>query len=306
MKRIFEMPLLAGAVALVVLPSVASAVAIVRDTWQDSSRSDPAAPIYSEFGVDSDLDTDLESAWFRTGTGSSFSVAPGHFVTSAGAGSSMSLTTYFTPEATPATLSAVGDRLTLTWVFTPTGVTTSSTGNQDMRLAIVDSPSAQRISTDASPASGAYTGYAAYFNMRAGTIGANNAFRIMEHGGGSTNLLSTATAYSQVAAMPTVANTTTGITDGAEYTFTWSIEKTATGADILQTLVGANTNLSIAYSDATPQILSFDTFALRPQTPEVTATSFDTHSFTVDLRLVPEPTSLALAALGLSIVRRRR
>lgn len=298
--------LLAVSACAALLPAFASAATIVNDRWADSSRSDPAAPTYSEYGVDSDGDGDIESAWFRTGTGSTVSVAPGHFVNSAGAAGSMSVTTYFTPDASPVTLNNVGDKMTITWTFTPTGVTTSSTGNQDMRLAIVDSPNAQRISTDASPGSGAYTGYAAYFNMRAGTIGANNGFRIMEWAGGSNNLLSTANAYSQVAAMPTVANTTPGITDGQEYTFTWSIEKTATGADIIQSLVGGNTNLSVTYSDATPQPLTFDTFALRPQTPESTAASFDTHAFRVDLTVIPEPASLASGTLALALLRRRR
>lgn len=298
--------LLAVSTAAALLPAFASAATIVNDRWADSNRSDPAAPTYSENGVDSDSDGDIESAWFRTGTSSTWSAAPGHLVMSAGAASSMSVTTYFTPDGSPVTLSNVGDKMTISWVFTPTGVTTSSTGNQDMRIAIVDSPNAQRVSTDASPGTGTYTGYAAYFNMRAGTIGANNAFRIMEHGGGSTALLSAAAAYSQVAAMPTVQNTTTGLTDGAQYTFTWSIEKTASGADIIQSLVGGNTNLSVSYSDASPQVLSFDTFAMRPQTPEVTATTFDTNSFTVTLSVVPEPASLATGMLGLAMLRRRR
>ena len=68
-------------------------------------------------------------------------MSTGHMVAVPGAGQSMSMTTYFTPEASPVTLTNVGDKISLHWVFTPSGVTTTSTSNQDMRIAAsVDSP----------------------------------------------------------------------------------------------------------------------------------------------------------------------
>src|SRR5690554_4420244 len=48
------------------LAGTASADYIVNDTWADGSRTDPAGPVYSEFGVDADVDGDLESAWFAS------------------------------------------------------------------------------------------------------------------------------------------------------------------------------------------------------------------------------------------------
>ncbi len=304
MKRVFEMQSLVGVIALAVVPAIASASFIVRDTWQDATRTDPAAPTYAENGVDSDSDGDLESVWYRSGTGSSTVMSPGHMVNAAGAAGSMSLTTYFSP--TQVALNNVGDKMTISWVFTPTGVSTTSTGNQDMRIAIADATT--RLAADGTPSNQVYSGYGIFFNMRAATIGANNGFRIMEWTapGGANNLLSTAAAWTQDAAMATVANTTPGFADGTSYTLTWSIEKTLAGADITQSIVGGNVNLAASFSDATPQALSFDTFAMRPQTPELTATSFDTTLFSVDVRLVPEPTSLAMGALGMSLLRRRR
>jgi hypothetical protein len=196
--------------------------------------------------------------------------------------------------------------MTLTWVFTPRGVTTSSTGNQDMRIAIADS--ATRLNSDATPANQVYSGYGMFFNMRADTIGANNAFRSMEWAvaGGANNLLSSAAAWVSNGSAATVAGTTPGFADGESYTLTWSIEKTAAGADIVQSIVGGNVNLNFSYTDATPQPLSFDTFAIRPQTPELTAGSFDSTLFQVDVLLVPEPGSLSLLALGAGLLRRRR
>jgi hypothetical protein len=293
---------LATLVAGVMAAANAPAATLVNDTWQDSTRTDPAQPVYSENGVDADLDGDLESVWYRSGTGSSTTMSQGHMVNAAGTGASMSLTTYFTPEATPVTLANVGDQMVVRWVFTPTGVTATSTGNQDMRLAIVDSST--RLTTDATPANATYTGYGAFFNMRAGTLGNASPFRVMEWVGGANNLLSTGAAWAQDATATAVVGTTPGYTSGTQYTFSMSFTKTASGVDIVQTMSGAGLNgsgtLSVSHSDASPQALTFDTFALRPQTPELTATSFDTTLFQVTFTpgVVPEPASAALASLG--------
>ena len=45
------------------------AATIVNDTWQDGTDSDPASPVYSENGTDSEPDGDIESAWFQGGDG---------------------------------------------------------------------------------------------------------------------------------------------------------------------------------------------------------------------------------------------
>lgn len=281
-----------------------SAALKVNDRFADADRTDPASPTYSEYGVDADNDGDLESAWFRSGTGSSTTMTPGHMVNTGGSGASMSLTTYFAPGNVQ--LNNVGDKLTLTWQFTTGVVSTTSTSNQDMRLAVVDSGT--RLAADATPANQVYSGYGIFFNMRGGTIGSSNGFRIMEWGtaGGANNLLSTSGAWVANASATTVAGTTPGFSDNTSYTLTWSIEKTATGADIVQSLVGGNVNLSVSHSDASPQPLSFDTFAIRPQTPELTSTLFDTTLFSVDLVVVPEPTSLTALAAGMALLRRRR
>src|SRR6187397_3063400 len=102
--------------ALLISP-VVSAQIRVNDTWQDATRTDPAAPTYSENGIDGDSDGDLESVWYRSGTGSATTMSVGHMINAAGAAGSMSLTTYFSPSTV--SLVNIGDQLRLTWVFTP-------------------------------------------------------------------------------------------------------------------------------------------------------------------------------------------
>jgi hypothetical protein len=56
----------------------ALAVLIVNDSWQDGTRTDPASPVYSENGVDSDADGNIAS--------SAINMSTGHMVAVPGAG----------------------------------------------------------------------------------------------------------------------------------------------------------------------------------------------------------------------------
>jgi hypothetical protein len=227
----------------------------------------------------------------------------------------MSLTTYFTPEASPVTLTNVGDKISLRWVFTPSGVTTTSTSNQDMRIALVDSPgAAARVTSDATPGSAAYTGYGVFLNMKAGTLGASsNNFQIEERNSGTSALLSAAGSWTSLAGTGT--STTPGYTSGLTFTFDMSITKTAAGADIAASMTGTGlgpggNGLSVSFSDTTPEAFIFDTFALRPGTPETTATSFDTSLFQVSFTsatAVPEMSSfLLVGTVGFAIITGQR
>jgi len=73
--------------------------------------------------------------------------------------------------------------------------------------------------------------------------------------------------------------------------------------------IGGTGTVAASATDATPAGVTFDTFALRPSTPECTATSFVTSQFKVETGadLVPEPGSFSLLAMGgLMALRRRR
>ncbi len=308
-----------AAVLMFLFAAQASAVIVVSDAFRDANRTQPAAPTYSENGVDSDADGDIESAWYRTGTGSTASVTAGHFVTTAGTGSSMTMTNYFTPEVAPVTLTNVGDSIVVAWTFKTGIVSTTSTGNQDLRIGLLNSPTAaSRVSTDTSPGNFLYSGYASFLNFRGGTLGNATPMRTMEWiNPAASAILGTAGNYGIVGTGATaVVGTTPGYADNTTYTFTMSVTKTAAGADISQSMVGGMLNtsgtLALLVSDAAPQPLLFDTFVVRPGTPELTSTFFDTTMFQVEFiagTAIPEPALLPVLAAGLlgltAVVRRR-
>ncbi|HTY88369.1 MAG TPA: immunoglobulin domain-containing protein [Candidatus Acidoferrum sp.] len=264
------------------LPS--EATVLVNDTWLDGTRTDPAAPVYSENGTDLDSDGNLESAWFSGGTGASATASSGHLVFTMGS-SAGSWTTYFTPEASPVTLAGPGDQLKVTWVFTPTGVNTANT-SQGFPIALVDTPTAQRISTDTSPGSASYTGYGVFMNMGQ-TLGNNHPFQLMARTAGSGALLSDSGQWTGLADGATSGNH--GYDSGTQYTFVMTITRNAAnGLDLVATMTGGTLNgtgvASASFTDATPNggSYTFDTFALRPNTVAKSASSFDTTLFKVE------------------------
>jgi pectate lyase len=260
------------------------ATVLVNDTWQDGTRTDPASPTYSENGTDTDSDGNLESAWFSGGTGASATASTGHLVFTMGS-SAGSWTTYFTPEASPVTLGGTGDQLKVTWVFTPSGVNANNT-SQGFPIALVDTPSTQRISSDTSPGNAAYTGYGVFMNMGQ-TLGHAHSFQLMARVGGSGALLSDSGQWTGLADGATSGNH--GYDSGTQYTFVMTVTRNAAnGLDVVATMTGGTLNgsgvASASFTDATPNGSSytFDTFGLRPNTVAKSASSFDTTLFKVE------------------------
>ena len=259
------------------------ATVLVNDTWQDGTRTDPASPVYSENGTDTDSDGNLESAWFSGGTGASATASTGHLVFTMGS-SAGSWTTYFTPEASPVTLGGTGDQLKITWVFTPSGVNANNT-SQGFPIALVDTPSAQRISSDTSPGSAAYTGYGVFMNMGQ-TLNHAHPFQLMARSG-SAAFLSDSGQWTGLADGATSGNH--GYDSGTQYTFVMTVTRNAAnGLDVVATMTGGTLNssgvASASFTDATPNGSSytFDTFGLRPNTVAKSASSFDTTLFKVE------------------------
>lgn len=289
------------------LADAASAVVLVNDTWSDGTRNDPGPPAYSEYGEHVDDDGDLESAWFRGGSGGLGVVGEGGPLRGTTvAASSASWTTYFAPEATPVTLNAAGDQLRITWVFTPTGVVEAHDG-LSFRIAVVDSPSAARLASDTSPSAAAYAGYAMLGTL-AGTLNHNNPFSLYERTNTAVAgdfLSATGGVWSyvddeDVAGIP-------GYEDGVSYTFVFSATRTADDAlEIEMSMTGGDLGgdgvLSITFTDTTPNTLTFDTFGIRPSRGDQTAEQFDATLFRVEFNQVPEPASLSLALLGCAAI----
>lgn len=264
------------------LAVVAAPVVIVNDTWLDGTRTDPVAPTYSENGTDVDADLNVESSWFNNGAGGMMVATPGHLTTTTTA-SSASWTTYFTPEAGPVMIDAIGEAIKVTWVFTPSTVNATNS-SQGFRLALVDSPS--RLAADGTPPTADYTGYAMFMNMGE-TLGHSNSFQLMERAAGAGALLSNAANWAGLSNGAT--NGAPGYSNGVQYTFEMTILHNATnGLDISASMTGGTLNgggqAFVNFTDSTPNspTFAFDTFAVRPSSAITTAGSFDTTLFKVE------------------------
>lgn len=281
---------------------------LVRDTWQDANRNEPASPTYSEYGVDSDLDNDIESSWFNSG--GTMTPSAGHLITTVPAGSA-SWTTYFAPEATPISL-AQNQQIKVTWVFTPTGI--NNGGGPDtglgFRSALANVGALERRTTDGSPIDSAYAGYRLSFNVSS-TLPANAlALRERANPGTVGNLLVNDGQWTSVIASGGTAGTE-GMLNGTQYTYTFSLTRTASDElDVSASITGGNINgtgsLSLSFTDTTANggNFDFDTFALRPSSQAATANQFDTTLFQVEL--IPEPSTWALLGLaGFGLILRR-
>lgn len=296
----------------------AHAATLVNDTWLDGTRADPASPAYSEAGVDSDGDGNVESAWFFGGAGSFAPVGAGGPLRGdlgAGGTSSASWTTYFSSSASPITLSSPGDTLKVTWQFTLSGLGAANT-SQNFRLALVNTPSAALLTADGVPGSSAYAGYGMFMNMGATTLGNSNPFRLVERTDPATAsaLLSASGSWAGLANGATSGNG--GYEEGVLYTYIMQlILNDSGGLDILSSMTGGtllnNTgSASVSFTDTTPNSTSFNTFSVRPSSATGTAQIFDTSLFKVELTQVPEPaggTLFVMGALGLlGLARRQR
>jgi hypothetical protein len=266
---------------------------LVNDTWADGDRTSS--------GPDGG---GIDSAWFSS-SGAALTVpAAGTMRATVGA-SSLSETTYFASQ----TLAATGDALKFTWVFTPSTLTQNS--SLGFNLAAVNGAT-HLISDSGSPPSQVYAGYSMYMNM-APTFASGSAVALREWNLGATaaSLLSTAanwgangTASANLANGATSGNT--GFASGTLYTLVMTLTRNASsGLDIVSTMTGGTINgtgtVTDSVTDATPNTFTYDTFALRQSGAASGAAQVDTTLFKVEFLTapVPEPTTFALAGLGL-------
>lgn len=274
------------------------ATVLVSNVWKFTSRAypafnDPHSP-YSEMGVDYNSSGDFESAWFSSSS-SALTVPAAGDLRAVQPSGSLTSTTYFTPEGSEVNLANAGEELKITWVFTPTTVSSANT-SQGLPLAVVNTPSGSRLTSDNSPPSAAYAGYAMYMNFSQ-TLGGSTPFQLMERiaPGTSSALLSSSGSWTALA--NGVTSGVHGFDSGTQYTFTMTFTRNASsGLDITATMTGGTYNNTgtgtVSFTDTTPNSFLFDTFAIRPTGSAATAAQWDTSLFKVEFIPVATPPSI--------------
>jgi hypothetical protein len=317
----------AGLIAFLSSPPSATAATIVNDTWLDATDIDPASPTYSEAGADADFDGNLESAWFQGGVGTLDPVGAGGplrgDLTALGT-SSASWTTYFTPEGSEINLANTGDKLRVTWVFTPRNVNITAAGgepgsntSQNFRFALVDTvvgTGSTRASANGSLLAAAYTGYAVLANMGT-TLGNSNPFQLRERTLMTPgNLLNTSGDFGNVLGNGATTNNH-GYDGGTQYTMVWEATRNGAGLDLDVRITGGTLDndgearVTVNDPSANGGSFKFDTFGIRPSGATTTAEFLDTSLFRVEFIPVPEPASAVLwglAAMALAAATRRQ
>jgi hypothetical protein len=295
--------------------TIARAGVVVNDTWLDGTRTDPASPTYSENGVDSDTDLNLESAWFQSGVGSLNPVGLGGPLRgnmTAGGTTSAAWTTYFTPEGSEVNLANNGDKLRVTWVFTPSNVNANNT-SQNFRFALVDTVAGSgsaRATTDGTLPNAIYQGYAIFGNMGQ-TLGNSNPFQLRERTLATSGALLNNSGDFSTQLQNGATTPNHGYDSGTQYTMVWEMTRNGSSLDISVNMSGGTLDNDgsavITFNDATPNSFTYDTFGIRPSGATTTAELFDTSLFKVETFLVPEPAAMTLLVLGaLPMIRRCR
>jgi len=309
LRTIFTFVVLSG----FTLSSYATDTIIVNDTWADGNRTS-AGP--DGGGID--------SVWYASTAAQTTVPAAGDLRFAIPAGSLFN-TTYFPSGTSPygnagVTLVNPGDSLSVTWVFTMTGLNAGN-ANQNLALAVVNTPGTH-LTTQASPSQQVYAGYSTFMAIEPTFAATGNAvpFALKEWiSGAATSLLGASAAWGANGAAGNLAtdganNGNAGYVNGTVYTYQMNLTLNAFGGlDILSTMTGAGLNgvngLTNSVTDTSPNSLTFDTFAVRAGTSSATASQFDTSLFRVDFisTSVPEPATFAFAGLGmLSLVLARR
>jgi hypothetical protein len=313
-RQLGTVSLIAICISLALVTTPASAVDLVNDTWIDGNDTEPGTggtgptdPYIGPYaenngvtGTDADSDGNLESRYFRSGTGSTLNPVaangPLRLDLTAATGSA-TLMTYFTPEGSEVNLANAGDKIRVTWAFTLTGVSTNDNTSQNFRFALVDSSDGSRAIEDgASIPAAQWRGYGVWANMET-TLGNSNPFQLRRRTlGNSGNLLNTTSDFGDVLGNGATSGAT-GYADATPYTMTWEITRNASnGLDIDVKMVGGSLDndgtAQVTVTDPTPVGVDsstapfgsykFDAFSVRPSSNVTTANIFDTSLFRVE------------------------
>ena len=199
------------------------------------------------------------------------------------------LVTYLTPAASPLTLAATGDKITLTFDAT-LGSVYSAAGAID--FGFYNSANKRTTGDLTTSGTSSFTNWSGYAVLgRVGNVGASTFVVGDRAVNGSTSIFATG-SYASLATPATAGNSQT---NGGSYSYTLSIERTATGV-LLSGNLGGN---AFSVADNTTPFYSFDTLVLGS-----TAGINDGSYYTLDnimVTSIPEPATIGMLGLGAMI-----
>ena len=273
-----------------------SAAVLLDDNWADGSRNEQNLP--------------GQSAWYAS-TASSLTASPGSML-GIGTTSSRLWLTYFTLVGSPVSL-GIGDVLKATMTFTPTNVAAAPSTTRGLRFGFYNfsAAGATRQTADTFSTSAIGTNVPGYMlNMNfAQTFTIDSPLQHMERTDvTNANLMGSTSQYTSLGTGPAGVSNNPAFTSGSQYTLQFSITRTGADSVNLTTLFsGNNFSVSFSSSDSSGVTTNFDGFAIRVNNQNDAAEFFKFSNFKVELIPVPEPSTLALVALGaLAVIARKR
>ncbi len=276
--------------------SPAEAMVIVNDSWPTGDRSDEAGD-------------PLDAAWWTTSNSNAIEVSVGSLGLVTGS-SGRGIRATFAPQTL-----AVGETIIATYTFTtPDTVGTNRSGA--FRVAMFDKLGRAGLEADLSASSGSpeplYDGLPGYYaDYDVATGSENIGLRKQDTSAATGRLLGTSSGFDSLGS----GGDPYSITANTTYIGTFAVTRTgADTADVTSSLLDAAGNLLSTHteSDASDIANNFGMLAFHANSntfgllnsPDLPDNGIDFSNVTIEI--IPEPSSLALAAFGgLALLRRR-
>jgi hypothetical protein len=286
-----------SAISAAATVTLTSAVATPIGVLMDDFFGDPNGN-----GFNSRQDTPLTSSnslwytWRANESGESDSGLtaignPGYMTGTPAAGSSSLWLGYFVSNTTVVSLD-IGKAIKVTMPFNPTGFA-SHTNNGALRFGLFDYfDSGTNVTADASDLTGSGgrgTGVRGYMlSVDFGTVfTANSPLSLLVRNGISDpNLMGTTGDYTSLGSGPSGGgySNAPAFQAGTDYTLEFTVARTGlNSANITATITGGGTNWTFTATDTNFAYYRFDTFAIRPNSLETAADSFNFPEFKVEV-----------------------